>query len=176
MLITADKSILVLVDLQQKLLPAIDGADTVVAECVRLAQIAKLLDVPVFGTEQTPAKLGANTDEIRRLCEKTVIKTHFDACADGLLEVLPAERSSIVVAGCEAHVCMLQTALGLMEHGYQVWIASDAVGSRRPANRDSALERLRQHGARLVTTEMIAFEWLRDSEHPGFREVLRLIK
>lgn len=176
MLITADKSVLVLVDLQERLIPAIHQADAVIAECLRLANVARLLGVPVIGTEQTPAKLGANLEEIRRLCDRTVCKTHFDACADGLLEVLPPERRSIVVAGCEAHVCMLQTALGLLEYGHEVWVASDAVGSRRPGNRDAALERLRQKGAQLVTTEMVAFEWLRDSNHPRFREVLATIK
>lgn len=176
MLLAANESILVLVDLQQRLLPAISGADAVVAECVRLAHIARLLDVPVIGTEQSPLKLGPNVEVVSALCEKTVAKQHFNACADGLLEALPMGRKHAVVAGCEAHVCLLQTALGLIEHGYEVWIARDAVGSRQKHDRDAALERLRQNGAQLVTTEMIAFEWLRNSDHPRFRDVLKLIK
>lgn len=176
MRLSRENSTLVLVDLQPKLLPAIDRGEHVVAECLRLAKIAQLLEVPVLGTEQCPGKLGPNVETIRQVCDRTIVKTHFDACADGLLEVLPAHRNSIVVAGCEAHVCMLQTALGLIAAGYQTWIAIDAVGSRQASSRQAALERLQQNGAHLVTTEMIAFEWLRHAEHPRFREVLSLIK
>jgi nicotinamidase-related amidase len=176
MLITAANSILVLVDLQQKLLPVIWRADAVLGQCLRLAHAARLLGVPVLGTEQNPAGLGHNVEEIRSACEITVSKTHFDACMDGLLEALPPGRNSIVVTGCEAHVCMLQSASGFMAHGYDVWIAADAVGSRKESDRDAALERLGQNGARLTTTEMLVFEWLRSSDHPRFREVLKLIK
>ncbi len=176
MLITAANSILVLVDLQQKLLPVIWHKDAMLGQCLRLAHAAKLLGVPVLGTEQNPAGLGHNVDQIRSACEITVTKTYFDACKDGLLEALPPGRNSIVVTGCEAHVCMLQTASGLMAHGYDVWIAADAVGSRKASDRDAALERLRQNGARLTTTEMLIFEWLRGSDHPRFREVLKLVK
>jgi nicotinamidase-related amidase len=176
MLMEARQSVLVLVDLQKKLMPAIHAGNDVVAQCVRLANIATLLDVPVIGTEQNPAGLGSNVEQVRQLCEQTVIKTHFGACADGLLDVLPPARRSIVVAGCEAHVCMLQTALGLLQNNYDVWIVRDAVGSRKESDRDTALERLKQGGAHLVTTEMVAFEWLRHSGHPNFRAVLNLIK
>lgn len=176
MLLEASQSVLVLIDLQRKLMPAIHGGDEVVKRCVRIADIAALLGVPVIGTEQNPEGLGQNVDEVRQVCARTIVKTHFDACVDGLLEALPPQRGSVVVAGCEAHVCMLQTAMGLLGGGYSVWIVSDAVGSRNENDRDAALERLKQAGAHLVTTEMVAFEWLRDSGHPQFREVLRLIK
>lgn len=176
MLMSANESVVVLVDLQQKLVPAIAGADAVVAECVRLGHIARLLGVPVFGTEQNPVGLGHNVEPIRQVCDQTIPKHHFDACADGLLQLLPPQRKNIVVAGCEAHVCLLQTALGLLAHGYYVWIAIDAVGSRLESNRAAAMERLRQNGAQLVSTEMVAFEWLRHSDHPCFRDVLRLVK
>ena len=176
MLIEASQSVLVLVDLQSRLMPAIHRGEEVASQCVRIGSIAGLLDVPVIGTEQNPAGLGHNVDEVKRLCGSTVVKTHFDACADGLLETLPSQRRSAIVAGCEAHVCMLQTAMGLLAGGYEVSILRDAVGSRRESDRDAALDRLKQAGARLVTVEMVAFEWLRDSSHPQFREVLKLIK
>jgi nicotinamidase-related amidase len=172
----AKQSVLVLIDLQKKLMPAIHAGNEVVAQCVRLAEIATLLEVPVIGTEQNPAGLGQNVEEVRQLCEWTVSKTHFDACADGLPDALPRGRRSMVVAGCEAHVCLLQTALGLLQNKYEVWVVRDAVGSRRQSDRDAALERLREAGAHLVTTEMVAFEWLRHSGHPDFRAVLDLIK
>ena len=176
MLLDADLSVLVLIDLQQRLLPAIDGGDAVVAQCVRLARIATLFGVPVLGTEQTPEKLGGNDPILKTLCDRTVEKQYFDACGDGLIEVLPAARRSIVIGGCEAHVCVLQTALGLLERDYEVSIVAEAVGSRRSADRDAALARLLEAGAEIVTVEMVAFEWMGHSGHPRFRDVLKLIK
>ena len=176
MAVTVEDCVVVLVDLQTKLMPAIHDGEKVIAQAVRLATIAKLLDVPILGTEQNPAGLGENVDEVKRLCDVTIAKTHFDGCVDGLLEALPQGRRTIVVAGCEAHVCMMQTALGLLEHGCDVHIVQDAIGSRRPLDRDAALVRLKDAGAGLVTTEMIAFEWLRHSHHPQFRAVLSQVK
>lgn len=176
MAVAVEDSVVVLVDLQTKLMPAIHDGGNVIAQAVRLATIAKLLDVPILGTEQNPAGLGENVDEVKRLCDVTIAKTHFDGCLDGLLEALPQGRRAIVVAGCEAHVCMMQTALGLLEHGCDVHIVQDAIGSRRPLDRNAALARLKDAGASLVTTEMIAFEWLRHSNHPQFRLVLSYVK
>jgi nicotinamidase-related amidase len=176
MLNTVDESVVVLVDLQRRLMPAIHQGDQVVAQSVRLARIAGLLGMPVLGTEQSPGSLGENVEDIKRLCVETFAKESFDACADGLVKALPAQRTKIVVAGCEAHVCVMQTVLGLIDRGYQVALVRDAVGSRRPVDRDTALERLRHAGATLVTTEMIAFEWLGRADHVHFREVLKLVK
>jgi nicotinamidase-related amidase len=86
------------------------------------------------------------------------------------------ERESIVMAGCEAHICLLQTALDLLEDEFEVWVVTDACGSRTEHNRDAAFDRLASAGAELVTTEMVAYEWLRSAEHPAFREVLALVK
>jgi nicotinamidase-related amidase len=176
MLIEQGKSLVVLVDLQEKLMPAINGGDAVIAQCLRLAKVARLLDIPVFGTEQNPEGLGPNVASIREVCGHTMVKTRFDACADGLAAQLPRERKSVVIAGCEAHVCMMQTALGFIARSYDVWIARDAVGSRHDSDRDAALERLSLAGASLVTVEMLAFEWVRASDHVKFREVLRVVK
>ena len=89
---------------------------------------------------------------------------------------MPAGVSQIVVAGCEAHVCVLQTVLSLLPSGHRVLMVADAVGSRDPADRAAAIDRARQHGAEIVTSEMVLFEWLRDSQHPKFREVQKLLK
>jgi|SRR5574344_552484 nicotinamidase-related amidase len=202
MLLDADESQLVLVDYQEKLMPAIFEAQAVVANALRLAQAARLLQVPVWGTEHNPQKLGGNVPSVRVLCERTLGKMSFSAATDELLhtlrppvsarpasgnarslpkhlrkpEVAPPERPSIVVAGCEAHVCLLQTALELLEHEFEVWVVTDACSSRTERNRDAAFDRLAGAGAELVTTEMVVFEWLRDCEHPAFREALALIK
>ena len=103
-------------------------------------------------------------------------KMTFDAVrSPGFLDRLPAERA-IVVAGCEAHVCVLQTVLGLLAHGRQVFVVRDALGSRRTESKETAVRRMERHGAEIVTTEMVAFEWLTTCEHPRFREVAALIK
>ncbi|MCL6638040.1 MAG: isochorismatase family protein, partial [Alicyclobacillus sp.] len=85
-------------------------------------------------------------------------------------------RQTVVLAGCEAHVCVLQTALGLLEHDFDVWVVTDACGSRHERDRDAALDRLAANCVELVTTEMVGFEWLRDADHPRFREALALLK
>jgi len=200
MLLDAAQSQLVLVDYQTRLLPAIFEGPLVLANALRLAQIAHLLQVPVWGTEQNPSKLGENAPELRALCAQTLSKMHFSGVEEGLSECLrppakavagnarslskhlqkPAasahERNTVVVAGCEAHVCLLQTALQLLEDEFEVWVVTDACSSRTERNRDAAFDRLAGAGVELVTTEMVAFEWLRTAENPAFKPVQALIK
>lgn len=151
------------------------SALAVVAMRDTLGRIAALLEVPVIGTEQSPDKLGENVPSIRRLCTETVAKHRFDA-SEALRATALAERRQVVLCGCEAHVCVLQTALGLQALGFQVFVVEDAVGARRQGDRSAALARLSQAGVTLVTLEMAAFEWLGDADHPRFREVQALIK
>jgi nicotinamidase-related amidase len=199
MLLDASQSQLVLVDYQARLMPSIFEADAVAKNAMRLGKIAKLMQVPVWGTEENPSKLGENLPDIRALCQRTLAKMHFSAAEEGLGEWLrvPAkapqgnarslpkhlqkptaaeERNMIVMAGCEAHVCLIQTALDLLEDEFEVWVVTDACSSRTERNRDAAFDRLAGAGAELVTTEMVGFEWLRTAEHPRFAEVLALIK
>ncbi|MEX1167334.1 MAG: isochorismatase family protein [Hydrogenophaga sp.] len=198
MLLDVSDSQLVLVDYQSKLMPAIHDGDSVVANAIRLARAAQMLRVPIFGTEQCPEKLGFNDERLRALCQKTLSKTSFSAASDGLVDWLrppvrpqggnarslpkhlhkppAAERNTVVIAGCEAHVCLLQTSLELVEQEIDVWVVTDACGSRTERNRDAAFDRLAGAGAELVTTEMVVFEWLRTAEHELFREVSALIK
>jgi nicotinamidase-related amidase len=170
---------LVLVDYQTRLMPAIHGGQEVVARGLVLAQAAHFLEIPVLGTEQNPAGLGPNDPAIRAVCQSTLAKTHFDACEDGLLPALQQARPGIqdvVVAGCEAHVCLLQTALGLMRAGLRVWVVANGCGSRRASDHAAAMQRLQQAGATIVTHEMVLFEWLHDCRHPRFKDVLAVIK
>lgn len=176
MLMNANESALLIIDVQEKLMPAIHDGTNVLAQNIRLATIASLLGLPVIATEQTPEKLGVNHPDIKRLCDRTLVKTHFDACVDGLPAAFLSACKEVVISGCEAHVCMLQTAMTLLQNGFRVWVVTDATGSRKVTDRDAAFTRLAQAGAHLVTLEMVAFEWLRDSRHPLFREVLKLIK
>jgi nicotinamidase-related amidase len=170
---------LVLVDYQSRLLPAIDGGEAAVLDAVFLARVARALGVPVLGTEQNPSGLGGNDERVRALCEQTLAKMHFDAVRDGLatqLRTLGREVDQVVVAGCEAHVCLLQTALGLQRAGLQVAVVPSACGSRRPADKALAMQRLAQAGVVLAGAEMVAFEWLQVCTHPQFKAVLALVK
>lgn len=176
MMMKAEQSTLVFIDLQEKLMPSISHGQEVIDQSIILATIAGLLEVPVLGTEQVPEKLGPNVADVRELCQQTIGKHHFDACPDGLIDQLPEGRHHIVIGGCETHVCMLQTALSLLDAGFKVWVVADATGSRNEFDRDVALDRLHQSGANIVTTEMVAFEWMRDCRHPRFRDVQALIK
>ena len=179
-LIDASRSALLLVDWQTRLMPAIDRGAEALAHAVRLADIARELGVCVVGTEQNPAGLGPNDAAIAERCGARLAKMHFNACADGVIDLLRAADGSaatdIVVAGCEAHVCLMQTALGLLQAGLTVWVVAQACGSRTAENHALAMQRLRQAGAGIVSVEMVAFEWLRSCEHAQFRRVLKLLK
>jgi nicotinamidase-related amidase len=202
MLIELEESQLVLVDYQVRLMPAMFDQAAVLANAVRLAQWAALLEVPVVYTEQNPSGLGTTVPELASALQPTkarlLSKMQFSAVEEGLGEWLrppakpvqgnarslpkhlqkPAasERGMVVIAGCEAHVCLLQTALNLLEDEFDVWVVTDACTSRTERNRDAAFDRLAGAGAELVTTEMVGFEWLRSAEHPAFKEVQSLIK
>ena len=176
-LLTAARSALLIVDLQERLVPAIAGGDQVVANVALLGQAAGLLDVPVAATEQYPQGLGPTVPELAAFPQFVMPKTAFSAVAEpGFDMLLPPGRDEIVVVGAEAHVCVLQTVIGLRERDHRVVLVSDAVGSRVVGNRDAALQRAREHGAEVVSTEMVLFEWLRDSHHTAFRDVQKLIR
>jgi nicotinamidase-related amidase len=175
--LTTDGALLLLIDMQQRLMPVIYGQETVVARAVRLAEASRLLDVPVRATEQNPAGLGATVGPLAAYPESVMSKTAFSAVQDpGFPALLPAGTGAIIIAGCEAHICVLQTVLALLGSGQRVYVAADAIGSRDPADRALAIDRMRQHGAEIVTSEMVLFEWLSDSRHPNFRQVQKLIK
>jgi nicotinamidase-related amidase len=200
MLLDLSLSQLVLVDYQTRLMPSIFEGAQAVANGVRLGQAARLLGVPTWGTEENPSSLGPNLPEIRALCKNTLAKMHFSAVEEGLGDWLRPEpqspqgnarslpkhlqkavpqniqRNSIVIAGCEAHVCLMQTTLDLLEDEFEVWVVTDACSSRTERNRDAAFDRLAGAGAELVTTEMVLFEWLRTAEHEHFKDVLALVK
>ena len=173
----AEESTLLIVDTQVRLMPAIHDGEAVLRRCVQLATAARELGIHVIGTEENPAGLGTLVPEVASLCDTTLAKFHFSAPAEeGFLRRLPAGRDTLVVAGCEAHVCVLQTVIGLLEAGHAVKWVADAIGSRHPHDRLAATERARKLGADVVTTEMVIFEWLRTSEHPKFRQLLQLVR
>ena len=202
MLLDAQECQLVLMDYQVRLMPAMLDAPAVVANAARLAQLAGLMQVPVVATEQNPSRLGPTVEGLQAALQqaraRTLSKMQFSAVEEGLGEWLrpepqapqgnarslpkhlqkpvAAQRQTIVLAGCEAHICMLQTALDLLEDAFEVWVVTDACTSRTERNRDAAFDRLASAGVELVTTEMVAYEWLRSAEHPAFKAMLKLIK
>lgn len=194
---------LVMVDYQSRLMPHIHDHAVVLAQAHLLAQTAALLKVPMHWTEQAPQSLGTTVEPLRQWTHDVIEKTSFDATSEGLLEALePAAkppsaggnarslpkhlrkavpegrpaRDVVVLAGLEAHVCVLQTALGLIEQEKEVWLVSDATGSCQSRQKDAALDRLASQGVELVTAEMVVYEWLGSSDHPAFETVLPWVK
>jgi len=176
MLMNRDESVLLVVDIQERLLPHIHDGETVLANAVWLVKVAQRLGVPVMLSEQYPKGIGHTVAVLRGLTlpENVAEKLHFSCvaakCLDGLAG---AERHQVVVVGTESHVCVLQTVLDLRAQGREVFVVADAVGSRKPSDKELALARMRGHGVHIVSREMVAFEWLRQAGTDTFREVSR---
>ena len=169
--------VLVVIDMQAKLMPHIDNGAAVLKRCVTLVKAADLLDIPVLVTEQNPRGLGGSAAGLISERHRVIEKDTFDAtlCPD-FVAALPSKDSVLFVAGCEAHVCVLLTVNGLLKLGYTVELIADAVGSRAPENKAIALARAQREGALATTTESTIFGWLGSCRHPRFRNALALIK
>ena len=175
--LSAAHSVLLIVDMQASLMPVIDQQHTRIDAAMRLAKAAKLLGIPVLATEHLAHKLGHTVEPLKGELESVCLKTHFDGTKEEHFEsFMPPGRPQVVVCGAEAHVCVMQTALGVLQSGREVWMAADACGSRHDEDRLMGLQRLERAGAELVSTEMVMFEWLVHAGHPQFRDVLAVIK
>lgn len=176
-LMAAGDSLLLIVDMQEKLLPAIQDTDALRGRVARLAQAARLLSVPVWATEHWPQKIGPTHADLASQVDRVIAKTHFNACREAVfLQNWPAARRRVLLTGTEAHICVLQTGLGLAQAGFQPVLVADGIGSRRPADQAAACERWRRYGLEVVTAEMAMYEWLETPAHPAFRDVLALVK
>jgi nicotinamidase-related amidase len=176
MLMRADRSVLLLVDLQERLQPAIHDAPLVLEASIWLTRVAQRLEIPVICTEQYPKGLGLTMSPLRDLLpdECIVEKICFSAVPEEVLFQAPGgDRAQFIVAGTEAHVCVQQTVLDLLAAGRRVFVVEEAVGSRRSGDKALALERMRGHGADIVSREMVVFEWLRQAGSDLFREISR---
>ena len=176
--LTADHGALLIVDLQEKLLPKIIDRDRVVANSVRLVRAAQLLGMPALATEQYPQGLGPSVAELAELVPVRGAKTTFHCGAvPQLLEQLYGRHvRHVTLAGIEAHVCVAQTALELMTLGFRVQVPADAVGSRYAPDREYALRRLEHAGVVVSTTEAVLFEWAERSDRPEFKAISEMIK
>lgn len=174
MLINAERSSLLVVDVQDKLLHHVHGWQSLLQNVIWLVRVAGKIGVPVMASEQYPKGLGHTTGELlRELPEGTVAeKLHFSCGAAGCLHGLTgADRQQVVICGMESHVCVLQTAIDLKESGKTVFVVGDSVGSRNPMDKAFALDRMRDHGIEVVSREMVAFEWLHQAGTPLFKEI-----
>lgn len=172
---------LLLIDVQEKLCAVMPAASmpTMLKNCSILLQAAKLLDIPAIHTEQYPKGLGATLPELVQWLphETRVEKTCFSCCEESAFcDQLDDTRRQVILAGMEAHICVLQTALQLQEMGRQVFVVEDAVISRNPEHHANAMARLRQAGVIVSNTESVVFEWLKVAEGDAFKQIARLIR
>lgn len=175
----ADNTVLLVVDVQEKLLPAIHEGERALENARRMTAAAGVLGVPTIVTEQYPAGLGPTCASLREgLAGLPVIeKTRFSACVPAVKERLEElGRPGVLVVGIEAHVCVQQTVLDLLRLGYLPYVCADAVGSRRPLDRDTAIERMRQAGAVITTTESAIFELTGEAGTDLFKRILKIVK
>jgi nicotinamidase-related amidase len=177
-LLSRHRSGLLVVDVQEKLIGSIDEDRRVVWNIGRLLDAARLMGVPIIGTEQYPQGLGATIGELRDRTGACVAKRTFSCggCA-GLLDAW-VERSidQVLVVGIEAHVCVLQTVMDLLHAGFRVYVPVDAVGSRSVQDRETALRRMEAGGATLVSTESVMFEWCETSAVAEFKAISLLVR
>jgi nicotinamidase-related amidase len=173
----ADTGLLV-IDVQEKLMVKVPGAAALVRDIGFLIDAARLLDMPVQATEQYPKGLGPTVPDLARRLPERPDKTTFSSCAvPSVVETFRrAARPKVALAGIEAHVCVLNTALDLLALDFRVYVVADAVASRYPIDREFALRRLEQAGAILTTTEACAFEWVGGSRHPQFKALSALVQ
>lgn len=178
--IKAQKSVLLVIDLQSKLAPAIDSFEITLNCALQLAKASTIHQVPAIVTEHYKKGLGESDENIQSALPHAhyIEKINFSACAEeGFLATLSQlQRPHVVVVGTEAHVCVLQTCLDLLQQGYAVTVAADAVASRNSDHKAIALEQLRQAGAVISCAETIIFQWTKKAATPIFKQILSLVK
>ena len=176
-----DRSQLLIIDVQEKLAPHVEGSEALIARCEALIVAAKTLGIPRMLTEHCPAQIGLVVPRLRSCFAdgEIFVKSYFAAPDHAeFASRLVQGRDQIVVAGMEAHVCVMQTVLGLAANGFEMFVVADAVGSRgaRQDDRRYALERMDAAGCTLVGTETAVFEWTRSGNDPAFKTSLGIVK
>ena len=182
LILNAQDSLLVIVDVQQRLTAAMPTGvrERVIKQVKVLLTAAKVLAVPVVVTEQYPKGLGPTEPELMSMLEEssTIIeKTSFSCMkiAEFCTKLDKSACKQVILTGMESHICILQTALDLQAQGYQVYVVEDAVSSRSKANQYNSLQRLRHAGVIITNVESVIFEWLGDAQHPEFKTLAKLL-
>ncbi len=180
MLLDGPRSCLLVIDVQERLAPAIHDGDSVTARIALLLRVAAQLEVPILASEQAPERLGPTREAIAALLPsgarfaKTLFSWPRDPRFASCRQVLNGRRP--ILMGMETHVCVLQSALALIDLGYAPVAVADACGSRRASDHAAGLARMKAKGVEIATSEMVVFEWLGSSDHAAFRDVIGLIK
>ena len=178
--LTPENSLLLIIDVQEKLVNALDK-DIIVKRVSNLVKSARLLNIPVVATEQYPKGLGATVENVSaEVAENTPVfeKTSFNALeADGVLEKIKAfNKKQIVICGIETHICVHQTAAALLREGYEVYVIKDACASRSKYEFKQGIELMASNGVKVSCVEIVLFEWLKTAKNPCFKEIKALIK
>lgn len=177
--VNQDKAVLLIVDIQEKLVKML-SSDDVKNASLKVGKAFEILNLPIFISEQYPKGLGETISELKDVLPSAnyLEKTSFSVASNfsNKLFELDLNQKQVVLFGIETHICVLQTAFDLLEMGYDVFVVQEACGSRTEEDKKSALKRLSQAGAQIVTVEMVLFELLKSSKHPSFKEVQLLIK
>lgn len=176
-LLARDDSRVLLVDVQEKFIPTLPDVDRLIRNCRKVLRGAQILGVPISATEQYPQGLGVTVPALAEFAPTRPSKKLFSCaeCLDWVTEE-KGDRVKVVVIGIETHVCIQQTSLDLLAAGFSVYIPADAVASRDPFDRDIALQRLRDSGATITTTESVLFEWCETAAAPEFKQISELVK
>lgn len=172
-----EKSILIVIDIQEKLMPVIDNKEDIFNQVNKLIKGAELLELPIIYTEQYPKGLGNICEEIKMTVNNVVVEKNFFSCAlsNQFMQLLKG-KTQFILCGVESHICILKTALDMIDKGFEVHIVADAVSSRMPTNKLLALERMKQSGAFIESVEMVLFQLLDDSGNEIFKQISKLIK
>lgn len=179
-MLSPEKTVLLVVDVQGKLAHAMHDKDALFSNLQKIIRGAQVLAVPIIVTEQNPEGLGPTITEIAPLLGtiRPISKLNFSCCANEqfMRELESLGRSQILLTGIETHICVYQTAVGLLDRGYEVQVVADAVASRTPENKAIGLDRVKDAGAKLTSTEMALYELLQIAEGPKFKEILKIVK
>lgn len=180
LLIPDKNTVLVVIDFQEKLLPAIHDNETVLKEAVKAVQVAETLGIHVIVTEQLPEKIGNTVSGIKDVIDSNgyIIKSSFSCFGEpAFIQKLKSTKAKhLILCGIETHICVLQTGLDALADDYEVYLLTDAVGSRKENDKKIALDRFSHYGGELITVEMMAFEMMKNALHDNFRTVSKLIK
>ena len=175
-----DNAVLVVIDVQEKLLPVIYEKDSLTSNIIKLIRGAQVLEIPLLVTEQYPKGLGKTVPEIAELISgvETLPKTSFSCCSDEEFKKTLdfSGRKQVIICGIETHVCVYQTAIELKEAGYRVYVAADAVSSRTAENKEIGLNLMRQTGITVTGVETVLFELVKIAEGEKFKAISRIVK
>lgn len=176
MLMDRNNSLLLIIDVQERLAPVMDSPRLVISNCSKLISVAKRLNIPFLITEQYPKGLGPTMFDLRQAAgegAKYISKLHFSCAKEPqvMKEIEQSGKKQIIIAGAETHICLTQTAIELKNMGYEVFVVSNASSSRDPVQNVLGLQRMSKNGIDIVTTEMVLFEWLEQAGTEEFKEI-----